>query len=862
MEKLLWNHVLAMTVLLHPSVRKGTLYQRHARQPILAVLASLISVVCVFPTAASESSLWYRQPDTETADTPVHAPSALRQYHVVWDAPGRGPQDSMPVGGGDIGANVWVENGEVLLYVQRSGAFNDTGEFLKFGRLRVALSPNPFADTASFRQELKLTDGYVEIAATGKAGSAAPFDARLRVWVDTANPDLHLDIEAEQPVHARVALESWRLKDRPLADGRYGERFGAFSVEGYPGEVIKRADHVRYQDGGVLSYQRHPAQGLLPDLFIKQQGMEAWRDSIRDHLSHRTFGVLLRGAAFSPSTNGPGEGTYLGTPFRAWPLVSDAPARRHRLVLATRIEQAPDQAAWEKSLAAQAEDALAPAVADARFAATTGWWWKFWNRSWIVVRPPGGAQADLPVWQMGRNYQLMRYQLGATSGGEFPAKFNGGNFTFDPVTVDPKRKYDPDWRAWGGDAFTAQNQRLLYWPMLKSGDFDLMHPQFKLYLDALPGATAKVREHFGHAGAMFTEYASSTGLDLGSGWGWPEPSHRARGPEVPFGDPSVNGITGYGKPVERGIMANSATSYHWESQVEHAYLMLEWQRFSGADLRMYYPFIRASLVFFDEHYQLRQKMRSGKPLDDDGKLVLFPSTSCESYRGATNPTDLVAGLRACLQSLLAIPGDLVPAADREYFAQYLARLPEISFGEEKGERVVLPAKSHLLYQNVECPQFYPLFPFNQYRLGDPEMDAFRAAWKHGTFPKGMVQSWHQDGIFFARMGLTAEAADYNTRKLRDSERRFPTFWGPGHDWVPDHNWGGSGMIGLQEMLLQTIGDQIVLFPAWPREWDVDFKLHAPGQTVVEGVLKDGELKSLNVTPPSRAKDVVNRLQSL
>jgi hypothetical protein len=126
----------------------------------------------------------------------------------------------------------------------------------------------------------------------------------------------------------------------------------------------------------------------------------------------------------------------------------------------------------------------------------------------------------------------------------------------------------------------------------------------------------------------------------------------------------------------------------------------------------------------------------------------------------------------------------------------------------------------------------------------------------------MVQSWHQDGIFFARMGLTAEAADYNTRKLRDSERRFPTFWGPGHDWVPDHNWGGSGMIGLQEMLLQTIGDQIVLFPAWPREWDVDFKLHAPGQTVVEGVLKDGELKSLNVTPPSRAKDVVNRLQSL
>ncbi len=38
------------------------------------------------------------------------------------------------------------------------------------------------------------------------------------------------------------------------------------------------------------------------------------------------------------------------------------------------------------------------------------------------------------------------------------------------------------------------------------------------------------------------------------------------------------------------------------------------------------------------------------------------------------------------------------------------------------------------------------------------------------------------------------------------------FWGPGYDWTPDHNWGGSGMIGLQEMLLQTNGNLILLFP--------------------------------------------------
>jgi hypothetical protein len=64
------------------------------------------------------------------------------------------------------------------------------------------------------------------------------------------------------------------------------------------------------------------------------------------------------------------------------------------------------------------------------------------------------------------------------------------------------------------------------------------------------------------------------------------------------------------------------------------------------------------------------------------------------------------------------------------------------------------------------------------------------------------------------------------------------------------------MIGLQEMLLQTIGDEIRILPAWPKDWDVDFKLHAPKNTTVEVSYKSGEITSLVVTPKSRRKDVV------
>ena len=64
------------------------------------------------------------------------------------------------------------------------------------------------------------------------------------------------------------------------------------------------------------------------------------------------------------------------------------------------------------------------------------------------------------------------------------------------------------------------------------------------------------------------------------------------------------------------------------------------------------------------------------------------------------------------------------------------------------------------------------------------------------------------------------------------------------------------MTGLQEMLMQTHGDKIHLLPAWPMDWDVDFKLHAPGNTTVELSMRNGEVIKLEVFPENRRKDVV------
>ena len=191
----------------------------------------------------------------------------------------------------------------------------------------------------------------------------------------------------------------------------------------------------------------------------------------------------------------------------------------------------------------------------------------------------------------------------------------------------------------------------------------------------------------------------------------------------------------------------------------------------------------------------------------------------------------------------------------------MQRLPDLSFGNYQGHTTLAPAQKWERVNNVESPQLYPVFPWGIYGVGKPGLDTAINTWRYDTFALKFRShvGWKQDNIFAARLGLVEEAKKWNTLKLKNSERRFPAFWGPGFDWVPDHNWGGSGMIGLQEMLLQTDDRKIYLLPAWPKEWDTHFKLHAPYQTTVEGRVQGGKLVELKVLPKERMKEVVNLL---
>jgi hypothetical protein len=436
------------------------------------------------------------------------------------------------------------------------------------------------------------------------------------------------------------------------------------------------------------------------------------------------------------------------------------------------------------------------------------------------VQPPSDAepQPSSDTHIVARGYQLQRWINACAGRGVHPIKFNGSLFTVDMAG------FDPDYRRWGGP-YWWQNTRLPYWPMLASGDFDLMPPLFRLYESTLPLAEYRTQVWFEHEGAFFPETMYFWGMYVNANYGW------NRG-DLPVGE-----------------LTNRFIRREYTASPELMAMMWDYYQYTG-DAQFLQdhllPMSQPLLTFWDQHYQR----------NDEGQLILYPAQALETLQDAKNPATDIAGLDWVLGKLLDLPEPLTSAAQRKFWTQLRQALPPLPMTGDQGEQRVLGAEESFSGRgNSENPELYAVFPFRRYGVGKPELDIGRRTFQHRV-ARGNT-GWSQDDTQAAYLGLTDEAARLlvGRAKRKHPGSRFPAFWGPNHDWVPDQDHGGNLMKALQRMLLQAEGDQIWLFPAWPADWNVSFKLHAPHQTTIQGLYQDGQLKQLKVTPASRRSDV-------
>ena len=718
----------------------------------IAILGFLVILEFLVPSAASAAD--YKPKD------------------YVWTTQSRNSSESMPCGGHDIGMNVWVEDGDVLFYVSQSGWFDENNTLLKAGRWRIHFNNKPAAGT--FEQRLCLDDGAVYITLG---------DMKIRLWADVAEPVVFCDISSKKKVKTTLSYESWRYKDRNITKAECQQTSYKWTL---PDGTVTFADSIEVLSNNLHFYHQNRNETVF-DYTVKREFLE----EVKDQLYNPIGGLRMEGTMKINGLlyKGTHDGEYAGTDYRAWDFCGETKKGGFSICLG----KATCSASISKKRSAQ-------------------WWHQYWQRSWIQTDNQEAAEIV-------RNYELFRYMLGCNAHGQWPTKFNGGLFTFDPLYVAsppalPNREgateeiYTPDYRKWGGGTMTAQNQRLVYWPMLKSGDADMMKAQLDTYLRMLPTAKLWAQHFWGHGGACFPEQIENSGLPNPAEYGKPKPGQ------------------------DRGVGRNAWLEYEWDTALEFCMMSLQAREYAPeTSWDKYEPLIAECLKFFDEHYQYEANKRGAKTFDANGKLVIYPGSGCETYKMAYNPSCTIAALKAVLEKW---------GKD----SAMLSRIPDIPTRVIDGDTCIAPAIVWERIQNVETPQLYPVFPWRIFGLGLPGLQTAVNTYTKDPHALEMRSSkgWKQDNIWAACLGLTEEARRLNLEKLGSGPYRFPAFWDPGFDWAPDHNRGGAGMIGIQEMLLQeTPEGELLLFPAWPKEWNAKYHLHATGGRIIEAEINNGKI---------------------
>lgn len=253
----------------------------------------------------------------------------LGQYNVIWTTQSQNSSESMPCGGGDIGLNVWVEKGEILFYLSRSGAFDENNVFPKFGRVRLKLTPNPF-EGGEFRQELKLKEGCIEISGNNSGNNCA-----INIWVDVFRPVVHVETINSQPVTVEATYENWRINDLEWANPRMTNASRGF--QDAPMKAVIRKDSIGFKENDVFFYHRNRDESLF-DITVHQQGLDPVKSQLWNPLKNLTFGGMMVGESMKPA--GTIVGKYADTDFKGWKLKSSKPSRKNQLKVYLHIENA------------------------------------------------------------------------------------------------------------------------------------------------------------------------------------------------------------------------------------------------------------------------------------------------------------------------------------------------------------------------------------------------------------------------------------------------------------------------------------------------------------------------------------------
>eukprot|EP01052_Picozoa_sp_SAG31_P028597 SAG31_NODE_2774_length_5106_cov_5.381748_7_plen_635_part_00 len=587
-------------------------------------------------------------------------------------------------------------------------------------------------------------------------------------------------------------------------------------------------------DDGILFYHRNLEEWTMPAWIIDLKSQQMPLD-LPNTMTNITFGGYLTGGSGSKMIKG-------ATPMQ---LVSATAGKVQSLSIAGIAGR------YDEGVEAFIGELKTATATPINRAEHTEHWANFWTNADLTITPAAEPNNPAVAAEADRVSLLDRVNRAAfhsmAMGNISAIKFNAyGIYSAYPSPLE-------DYRIWGPCQW-FQNIRLPYYHMLADGRFEEMKSLFGFYFRMLAVSKARTKAWYGITGTFFPETKQQTGIYDSGGMGW---SCRSASPTVP-------------------IPGNTYIRYHREGGLELSLLAVDWFEHTG-DVAYFkevlLPQIEAYTDYYGQHFNNSA----------DGKLDMFPAQALETWQCkdvpptrdacVTNPMPQVAGLHALLPRLIALNSSVVEdAATTEKWVALLKRVPDLPIGPcmqgdgAKRSICLLPgAQLPHTVSNAENADLYAVHPYRVIGLY-AQRELGITTYENRKF-RGET-GWSEDFMDAALLGLaneTATAAIAHAKVAPYTGYRWVGFQAGIGAGGPITDHGGVATAGLRYMLMQTgvsvdgvPSSKIVLFPAWPcKDWAVKFKLHAPGQTIVEGRYDgNGTLTGFTVNPENRRADVI------
>lgn len=657
-----------------------------------------------------------------------------------------------------------------------------------YPELHVKLSGT---ENAQFYVDVMRTDGK---GIFGTGWQQTPADSTVRTF----------QLPKDMPV-GQVILYTW-TEDGKLAQNRFEE----VSLVGGDGKVtIDLEPKPEPTSPARLDIRRAVARVEGNDEGIPEATIRVLADRNVILIDQASAGKLE--AAFSPDLPAPEQGQpqpdvqtivqhIPGDP--GWEGMSFAVALcirgdRTAVAIVTSREAAEPEAAAVQL----AGDTLAAAPADLVKTHEVVWD-RFWSKSGLEL----GDAVLQPMWY--RNLYFLRCVVrpGAVSPGLFASLVSDGP-------------------AWHGDYHTNYNIQATYWSVYSSNHPELSEPYDRLIVDYLPRARWLCEQLFGFEGAYIPHVL----------FAYEPPPEACEGPTRRQYLHHVWGWT-------LGVAAFSAQPVWWHYKYEPSQELLE---------EVAYPVVRDIATFQANFIKQCEKTA-------DGKVVLAPTVSPEHW-GWTKQFERNRNCAFCLGMFryvfqAAIEGAQTLGRDADLVSRWkeaTALLPDYPLSGDEPTVVVDVEGAPPIQYNISVPAS-PVFPGDVVTFWSPAaqkqlfartIEQLRFNGNNAAIMLAVSRARLSmpETLPWVREELTSRLRPNGTLTLNRNEPqyRFNDF---GH-----YTEQFAAPMAINEMLLQSVGDVVRLFPAWPLDQPARFhQLRAQGGFLVAAACENGSVGPVQV----------------